>query len=367
MHTTSRSDQTVAVVGATGAVGQEFLTLIAERNFPHKTLRLFASARSVGKEFKVCGKTIKCEELREGCFDGVDLAFFSAGKSISKEWGPKAVAAGAWMVDNSSAFRMDPNVPLIVVEANAHVLEKVTEPCIIAVPNCSTIIALVAVAPIHRAVGVQRMVVSTYQAASGAGAQAMAELEGQAHEFAKGQPFTTTVFGRPYLFNLFSHNSAVGADGMNEEERKLVLETHKILEDRSIGIAATCVRVPVLRSHSEAINLTLRKPLTEEGARELLKNAPGVQLVDDRAGNKFPEPIHASGKDPVLVGRIRVDSSQPAGHGLWLFVSGDQIRKGAALTGIEIAEIIARRATPASAPKSGAQESRQLRSPAECG
>ncbi len=335
------SDQTIAVVGATGAVGQEFLQLIAERKFPHKALRLFASQRSAGREYTVCGRIVKCEVLHEGCFDGVDTAFFSAGKGISKEWGPKAVRSGAFMVDNSSAFRMDPSVPLVVPEANAHVLDGVTTPCIIAVPNCSTIIALVAVTPIHKAVGVARMVVCTYQAASGAGAQAMAELEGQAHEFAQGKPFTTDVFGRPYLFNLFSHNSAVGADGMNEEERKLVHETHKIWEDDTVGIAATCVRVPVLRSHSEAINLTLRQPLTEDAARTLLGAASGLQVVDDRVGNKFPEPIHASGRDPVLVGRIRADPSQPAGMGLWLFVSGDQIRKGAALNGIQIAELLA--------------------------
>lgn len=338
------NEQTIAVVGATGAVGQEFLQLIAERSFAHRTIKLFASERSAGRELRVGDRTVRVEPLREGCFKGVDIAFFSAGKGISVEWGPRAVASGAWMVDNSSAFRMDPAVPLIVPEANGHVLDAIDKPCIIAVPNCSTIIALVAVTPIHRAVGIARMVVATYQAASGAGAQAMAELEGQAREFVEGKPFTTAVFGRPYLFNLFSHNSAVGADGMNEEERKLVLETHKIWGDSSVGIAATCVRVPVLRSHCEAINLTLRKPLTESAARELLAAAPGVQVVDDRAGNRFPEPIHASGRDPVLVGRIRADASQPAGMGLQLFVAGDQIRKGAALTGIQIAERVAGRA-----------------------
>ena len=328
----------VAVVGATGAVGQEFLQLLAERQYAHGKVRLFASARSAGKTLMVNGQPVQVEALREGCFRGVDIAFFSAGKGVSKEWGPRAVAEGAWVVDNSSAFRMDPAVPLVIPEVNGHVLKDRTEPCIVAVPNCSTIIALMAVAPIHRAVGVARMVVSTYQAASGAGAQAMAELEGQAHEFAAGKPYTTAVFGRQYLFNLFSHNSAVGADGMNEEERKLVLETHKIMEDSTIGVAATCVRVPVLRSHSEAINLTLRKPLSEDAARQLLAKAPGLEVVDDRAANRFPEPIHASGRDPVLVGRIRGDASQPAGLGLWLFVAGDQIRKGAALTGIQIAE-----------------------------
>lgn len=337
------NEQTIAVVGATGAVGQEFLQLIEERHFPHRSLRLFASARSAGREVRVGGRTLRIEALHEGCFDGVDVAFFSAGKGISKEWAPRAVAAGAWAVDNSSAFRMLPEVPLIVPEVNGHELGALAEPCIIAVPNCSTIIALVAVTPLHRAAGVARMVVATYQAASGAGAQAMAELENQAREFAEGRPFTTAVFGRPYLFNLFSHNSAVGADGMNEEERKLVQETHKIWRDTSVGIAATCVRVPVLRSHCEAINLTLRTPLSESAARALLAAAPGVEVVDDRAANRFPEPILASGRNPVLVGRIRADPSQPDGLGLQLFVAGDQIRKGAALTGIEIAERLAGR------------------------
>lgn len=335
--------QTIAVVGSTGAVGQEFLQLIAERGFAHGDIRLFASARSAGREVRVGDRTVRIQALHEGCFQGVDIAFFSAGKGISKEWGPRAVASGAYVVDNSSAFRMDPAVPLVVPEVNGDLLRDLREPCIVAVPNCSTIIALVAVTPIHRAVGISRMVVATYQAASGAGAQAMAELEQQARDFAAGRPFDTTVFGRPYLFNLFSHNSAVGADGMNEEERKLVLETHKIWGDASVGIAATCVRVPVLRSHAEAITLTLRAPITEARARELLKSAPGVEVVDDRAANRFPEPIHASGRDPVLVGRIRADHSQPEGLGLQLFVAGDQIRKGAALTGIQIAERLAGR------------------------
>ncbi len=277
----------VAVVGATGAVGQEFLQLLAERHVAHGQVRLFASARSAGKTLMVNGQPVQVEALREGCFRGVDIAFFSAGKGVSKEWGPRAVAEGAWVVDNSSAFRMDSAVPLVIPEVNGHVLKGRTEPCIVAVPNCSTIIALMAVAPIHRAVGVARMVVSTYQAASGAGAQAMAELEGQAHEFAAGKPYTTAVFGRQYLFNLFSHNSAVGADGMNEEERKLVLETHKIMEDSTIGVAATCVRVPVLRSHSEAINLTLRKPLTEDAARQI----PGKGARPGGGGRPRGQPL----------------------------------------------------------------------------
>jgi aspartate-semialdehyde dehydrogenase len=209
---------------------------------------------------------------------------------------------------------------------------------VVAVPNCSTIIALVAVTPLHREAGVARMVVSTYQAASGAGAAAMAELERQAHDWSAGRPLDTRIFRRQYLFNLFSHDSAVGDDGQNEEERKLVEETRRIWRDPDVCVSATCVRVPVLRAHSESINLTFRTPLSEERARQVLAAAPGLRIVDDRASNRFPEPLEAAGRDEVLVGRIRADRGQPAGFGLGLFVSGDQIRKGAALNGIQIAE-----------------------------
>jgi aspartate-semialdehyde dehydrogenase len=211
-------------------------------------------------------------------------------------------------------------------------------PTIIAVPNCSTIIALMAVSPLHREAGIARMVVSTYQAASGAGAAAMAELAQQAGDWSAGRPLQTPIFGRQYIFNLFSHDSAIGADGQNEEERKLLEETRKIWRDPDVAITATCVRVPVLRAHSESINLTFRTPITEERARAVLAAAPGIELVDDRAANRFPEPINATGRDAVLVGRIRADHSQAAGFGLNLFVSGDQIRKGAALNGLQIAE-----------------------------
>ena len=328
----------VAVVGGTGAVGEELLALLASRAFPARSVRVFASARSAGRTLRALGRDVAVEPLVPGCFAGVDLAFFAASGAVSREWAPQAVAAGAWVVDKSSAFRMDPACELVIPEANGERLDALRSPCIVAVPNCSTIIALVAVTPLHREAGVARMVVSTYQAASGAGAAAMAELERQAHDWSAGRPLDTRIFGRQYLFNLFSHDSAVGDDGQNEEERKLVDETRRIWRDPDVCVSATCVRVPVLRAHSESINLTFRTPISEECARRVLAAAPGLRIVDDRAGNRFPEPLEAAGRDEVLVGRIRADRSQPAGFGLGLFVSGDQIRKGAALNGIQIAE-----------------------------
>ena len=332
------AEPTVAVVGATGAVGEELLALLAERRFPVRNLRLFASARSAGRTLHALGRDVTVEPLVPGCFAGTDIAFFSASGGVSKEWAPQAVAAGAWAIDKSSAFRMDRRYPLAIPEVNGEVLDALQAPTIVAVPNCTTIIALMAVTPLHREVGVARMVVSTYQSASGAGAAAMAELERQAHDWSAGRPLDTAIFGRQYLFNLFSHNSAIGEDGQNEEERKLVDETRKIWGDPDVLVSATCVRVPVLRAHSESINLTFRTPISEARAREVLAVAPGIRIVDDRAANRFPEPLAATGRDEVLVGRIRADHSQPNGFGLNLFISGDQVRKGAALNGIQIAE-----------------------------
>jgi len=332
------AEPTVAVVGATGAVGEELLALLAERRFPVRNLRLFASARSAGRTLHALGRDVAVEPLVPGCFAGTDIAFFSASGGVSKEWAPQAVAAGAWAIDKSSAFRMDRRYPLDNPEVNGEVLDALQSPTIVAVPNCTTIIALMAVTPLHREVGVARMVVSTYQSASGAGAAAMAELERQAHDWSAGRPLDTSIFGRQYLFNLFSHNSAIGEDGQNEEERKLVDETRKIWGDPDVLVSATCVRVPVLRAHSESINLTFRTPISEARAREVLAAAPGIRIVDDRAANRFPEPLAATGRDEVLVGRIRADHSQPNGFGLNLFISGDQVRKGAALNGIQIAE-----------------------------
>jgi len=336
------SEPAVAVVGATGAVGEELLALLEERRFPARSVRVFASARSAGRTLHALGRDVTVEPLVPGCFAGTDIAFFSASSGVSKEWAPQAVASGAWAIDKSSAFRMDRRFPLAIPEVNGAVLDALQAPTIVAVPNCTTIIALMAVTPLHREAGVARMVVSTYQSASGAGAAAMAELERQAHDWSAGRPLDTAIFGRQYLFNLFSHNSAIGEDGQNEEERKLVDETRKIWGDPDVLVSATCVRVPVLRAHSESINLTFRTPITEARAREALAAAPGIRIVDDRAANRFPEPLAATGRDEVLVGRIRADHSQPNGFGLNLFVSGDQVRKGAALNGIQIAERLLR-------------------------
>jgi aspartate-semialdehyde dehydrogenase len=332
------SDPAIAIVGATGAVGEELLALLAERAFPARNVRVFASARSAGKTLRALGRDVTIEPLVPGCFAGTNIAFFSASSAISKEWAPQAVASGAWVIDKSSAFRMDQRYTLAIPEVNGAELDALRVPTIIAVPNCSTIIALMAVSPLHHQAGVARMIVSTYQAASGAGAAAMAELAQQAGDWSAGRPLQTPIFGRQYIFNLFSHDSAIGADGQNEEERKLLEETRKIWRDPDVAITATCVRVPVLRAHSESINLTFRTPITEERARAVLAAAPGIELVDDRAANRFPEPVNATGRNAVLVGRIRADLSQAPGFGLNLFVSGDQIRKGAALNGLQIAE-----------------------------
>mmetsp|Transcript_17012 Transcript_17012/g.19348 ORF Transcript_17012/g.19348 Transcript_17012/m.19348 type:complete len:350 (+) Transcript_17012:208-1257(+) len=330
----------VAIAGITGAVGQELLELIQERNFPFAELRPLASARSAGKDMEFMGEKFKIQELTENSFEGVDIAFFSAGGGISKQFAPAAAKAGAVVIDNSSAYRMDPDCPLVVPEVNPEAIHNRPKG-IIANPNCSTIIMNVAVWPIHQKVGVDRVVVSTYQAASGAGAAAMAELEQQAKDFVENKPLTQDIFGRQYIFNLFSHNSGIDlATGYNEEETKMVKETKKIFNDPNINVTATCIRVPVLRAHCESINLTLKNPMSADEARELLKNSPGISIQDDREKNIHPEPLQASGIDDCFVGRIRQDVSQTGNLGLEMFVAGDQIRKGAALNAIQIAELL---------------------------
>ena len=333
---------TVAVVGVTGAVGQEFLAVLEQRNFPFSKLTLLASSRSAGKTIKFKGQSYQVEELTDKSFKGVDLALFSAGGSVSKKFAPIAAQAGTVVVDNSSAFRMTAGVPLVIPEVNPHDLAsiKLGKGAIIANPNCSTIIALVPVTPLHRAATVKRMLVSTYQAASGAGYAAMQELEQQTHDVLAGKPATLRIFKQQYAFNLFSHNSDMQPNGYNQEEMKLVHETHKMWGDTSPRIAATCVRVPVMRAHAESINLTFAKPLTEDAAREILARAPGVSLIDDRVNNRFPTPLDASHKDDVYVGRIRSDISLDGNYGLNIFVCGDQLRKGAALNAVQIAELL---------------------------
>ena len=348
--TDAQEHPTVAIVGATGLVGRELLAILSCSPLGRGPVRLFAGARSAGTTLPWRGATAPVMAAGPDVFRGVDLAFFCAGGEVSRELADAAVAAGAVVIDNTSAFRMQPDVPLVVPEVNGDALDDFESPGIIANPNCSTIIALMAVTPLHRAAGVTRMGVCTYQAASGAGHAFVRELQQQAEDHVAGRPYTQDIIGRPYLFNLFSHDSPIGPDGYNEEERKLVRETHKIWDNDTPRITATCVRVPVLRAHSEAINLTFNEPLSEADARELLAAAPGIRVVDDRKANRFPEPAEATGLDEVLVGRIRADISQPMGMGLDLFVCGDQLRKGAALNAVQIAErIFATSATEASA------------------
>lgn len=330
--------QNIAVVGATGAVGIEILRVLERRNFPVASLKLLASKRSVGKTLEFNGKPYKVEELAADAFKGVDIAFFSAGATRSREFIPAAKAAGAVVIDNSSAFRMDPNTPLVVPEVNPGDLRK--HKGVIANPNCTAAILAVAVWPIHQAVGIRRIVVSTYQSASGAGAAAMRELEDQAHAFAEGKEITHSVFPHQIAFNVFSHNTKVADNGYNEEENKVVEETRKMFHAPDLPIVPTCIRVPVLRAHSESIVLELEAPMSPEEARTILSRAPGVKIVDDPAANHFPMPLEASGDLDVHVGRIRRDLSNP--NGLALFVAGDQLLKGAAWNAVQIAEELAK-------------------------
>lgn len=326
----------VAIAGVTGAVGQEFLKIIEERKFPFTSLKMLASSRSAGKKIDFMGKTYTVEELTADSFEGIDIALFSAGGGRSKEFAPAAVKAGAVVIDNSSAYRMDPTVPLVVPEVNPEAIKD--HKGIIANPNCSTIIANVPVWPLHKANPIKRMVVSTYQAASGAGQSAMLEMIQQAQEVLEGKPVTCDTLRYQLAFNLYCHDSAIGANGYNEEEMKMVKETRKIFDCQSIAITCTCVRVPVVRAHCESINLEFTDPITPDQVTDLLSTAPGVSIIDDRENNRFPMPIDASGKDDVYVGRIREDESIPDHRGINLWVAGDQIRKGAALNAIQIAE-----------------------------
>ncbi len=330
--------KTVAIVGATGAVGNEFRALIAQRGWNAERYVMLASARSAGREVRLGDRGYVVQELIDSSFEGVELALFSAGGSTSQRFAPVAARAGAVVVDNSSAFRMEPEVPLVIPEINPQ--DAQDHRGIIANPNCSTIVLLMAVWPLHRVSRVRRIVVSTYQAVSGAGLRAMEELQRQTRDVLAGKTPRPEVFPHPCAFNLFSHNSPIDATGYNAEERKMVHETHKILHDQAIAVTATCVRVPVLRAHSEAVNLTFEKPMTARQAREILSAAPGVRVVDQLDPPHFPMPIEATGIDEVLVGRIRQDISQPDGRGIDLFISGDQLRKGAALNAIQIAELL---------------------------
>jgi len=369
----------IAIAGATGAVGREMLAILEQRRFPHKSLRLFASERSAGTTLPFAGRDIRVEALTPDALKGVDIALFSAGSSITRDIAPAAARHHCTIIDNSSAFRMDPKVPLVVPEVNPQALRDSSLPAfapwgtcpfpLIANPNCSTIILLMALTPLRTAFGVERAVVSTYQAASGAGAKGMDELEEQTRADLAGEtpPPPPKVFHEPYAFNLFSHNTAIDPHtGLNVEETKVILETRKIWSEDALpssqraALSVTCIRVPVRRAHAESVNVTLRKETTVREVRAALAAFLGIRIVDDRAANDFPTPLKASGKDDVLVGRIRPDASRlppdvlsklaqsKSAGGLDdvpctafdLFICGDQLRKGAALNAVQIAELL---------------------------
>ena len=328
--------QHVAIAGATGAVGTEFLKLLEARDFPMKSLRLLASSRSAGSKLKFRGENLEVEELTPKSFKGIDIAFFSAGGSRSKEFAPHAVDSGAVVIDNSSAFRMDEKVPLVVPEINPK--QAFEHQGLIANPNCSTIQMVVALNPIHRSAKIQRVVVSTYQAVSGAGAIAMEELKQQLRAWANDEPMKQEVFPTQIAFNLFPHIDVFQDNGYTKEEMKMVHETRKIMNAPNMQISATCVRVPVLRAHSEAVWVETEKPLSESEARELFEKEPGIVVQDERESGGYPTPWHITETQETYVGRIRKDISHP--NGLTFWVVADQLYKGAALNAIQIAEVL---------------------------
>ena len=344
----------VAIAGATGAVGVEMLKTLERRNFPVASLKLLASARSAGKKMKFRGEELVIEEMTEASFKGVDVALFSAGAGVSKQFRQAVVDAGAVMVDNSSAFRLEDDVPLVVPEVNPEDVKW--HKGVIANPNCTTIIMLVAVAPLHRAFGLRRLVASTYQSASGAGAKGMLELLAQTKALlaeakdmdelaeryrdvlARIDP--PKAFLDPIAFNVFPHIDVFQPNGYTKEEMKMVNESRKMLHDPSLRISCTSVRVPSLRAHSESLNLEFARPVTPEQVREVLATAPGAVVVDDPAAGRYPMPVDASGHGEVLAGRIRQDVSNPDGTGIDMFVAGDQLLKGAAYNAVQIAELL---------------------------
>jgi aspartate-semialdehyde dehydrogenase len=328
----------VAVVGATGAVGETMLKVLAERKFPIGKLHVLASERSAGDKLEFDGKTIVVEDLAKFDPTGVDIALFSAGGSVSKEYAPKFAAAGAVVIDNSSAFRYDDDVPLVVSEVNPEAARNRPRG-IIANPNCSTMQMLVALAPIHRQAKIERINVATYQSVSGTGKRAMEELGKQTAALLSFQQIDPQVYPVQIAFNVIPHGGDFTDNGYTTEEMKLVWETRKILGDDSIGVNATVVRVPVFYGHSEAVHIETRDKLSAADARALLEKAPGVVVVDEPVNGGYPTPVtHASGQDPVFVGRIREDISHPRGLSLW--VVSDNIRKGAATNAVQLAELV---------------------------
>jgi aspartate-semialdehyde dehydrogenase len=330
----------VAVCGATGAVGNQMIQCLEERNFPLSELRLLASERSRGKTLTYKGGQVPVQVLDDNSFEGIDVALFSAGGSTSEKYAPIAAASGAVVVDNSSAWRMDPEVPLVVPEVNPHHIAQYKKKGIIANPNCSTIQMVVVLKPIHDLARIERVVVSTYQAVSGTGQKAIVELLGQMKAWAAGQPMEHKVYPYQIAFNLIPHIDVFKDNGYTKEEMKMVLETQKIMDDPTIKVSATCVRVPVVYGHSEALNIATAKKISPDEVREALAKAPGVKVVDDVANKAYPMPIDAAGQDLTLAGRIREDISQERGIDMW--ISADNIRKGAATNAVQIAEVLVR-------------------------
>ncbi len=326
----------VAVVGVTGAVGEEMLKILSQRDFPVSNLKALASERSEGKTLKFGSEEVKVEKLTPSSFKEIEIALFSAGTSISREFSPIAVRAGAVVVDNSAAFRMDPNAPLVVPEVNPHAAKN--HKGIIANPNCSTIQMVVAIYPIHKVSRIRRIIVSTYQAVSGTGREAVEELRNQAHQWARGDEITREVYPYQIAFNLLPHIGEFLPNGYTSEEMKMLNETRKIMEDDRIRVTATCVRVPVFSAHSEAVTIETERGVSVEEAREILSRSPGVIVQDDPQNNIYPLPLEAEGKDEVFVGRIREDESAERSLNLWIV--SDNLRKGGALNTIQIAELL---------------------------
>jgi aspartate-semialdehyde dehydrogenase len=329
---------TVAVVGATGAVGNEMIETLQQRKFPVGSLKLLASERSLGVSLPYKGQDIPVDVLKEDSFKGIQIALFSAGGSISQKFAPIAAEDGCVVIDNTNAFRMEPDVPLVVPEVNAHAIKDYKKRRIIANPNCSTIQMVVALKPLHDAARIKRIVVSTYQAVSGTGKKAIYELETQVRALFNNEAIEKKVYPHQIAFNCLPHIDVFLENGYTKEEMKMVNETKKIMEDATIQVTATTVRVPVFYGHSESINVEFEKELTPEAARKLLENAPGVKVADDPKKNIYPLAIYAAGKDETFVGRIRKDESVKYGLNLW--VVADNIRKGAALNAVQIAEIL---------------------------
>jgi len=333
-----KQSYSVAVAGATGAVGLEMIKTLEQRKFPVGAVKLLASERSEGKELKFNGKPVRVEKLTKESFKGVEIALFSAGASRSLEFGPAAAASGAVVVDNSSAFRMDPEIPLVVPEVNPNAIAQYRKRGIIANPNCSTIQMVVALKPIHDAVRIKRIVVSTYQSVSGTGLKAIDELLMQTKAILNSQDIPRKVYPHQIAFNCLPHIDSFLENGYTKEEMKMVNETRKIMEDPTIQVTATTVRVPVLYSHSESVNIETERKITVQEVKNLLSRAPGVKVIDNPSLSEYPLAIYSAGRDETFVGRIREDESIPNGINMW--VVSDNIRKGAALNAVQIAEIL---------------------------